>query len=469
MSSPSTATASPGCSITGNPEIYGLGIRVSFYLLWFSLTLSRWIPSPELFLVVLGTHFVFAMAVFFGLVITAANARTLSAAEVYVTIMLISALACYERVPYCLWRMATAFRRELDNRVYYFHHGLVGREDMAGPNIFVVTETSLLGCVVGLQLWFFISGVESGALYDTGTTPGGGRCVLREQSGFLFTASDLRSAGFRAVNIIIILVVVVGSIIVSLADRGLILPQNRRRKRKQKLTHLRLCLFKQMQTLIDLTVTPILIGAIEATLLWNRIPNANHATTTSQLIPLFLSITLLVFVLCQLLITLGESIRLPSYNSPSYSSSNTIEHIYSAIPRSPCTCGGPGCPTSSDGEKYSYPTTTSPSLSHPAATAARYPRRTQRIPPAPTVVSTSESSSSSSSSSDTSARTDKADSGASSSPPSLKGGGSPKKSSVDGDGKGGSGPPSPTKGGSSSGSGGGPKGPRPISGQGSSS
>lgn len=232
-----STTASSGCSISGNSEIYGLGIRVSFYLLWFSLTLSRWIPSPDLFLVVLGTHFVFATAVFFGLVITAANAKTLSAAEVYVTIMLISALTCYERVPYCIWRMATAFRKELDNRVYYFHHGLVGRENMAGPNIFVITETSLLGCVVGLQLWFFISGVESVALYDVGTAPGGARCALREQYGFLFTASDLRSAGFRALNIILILAVVIGSMVVSLADRGLILPQNKRRKRRQKLTY----------------------------------------------------------------------------------------------------------------------------------------------------------------------------------------------------------------------------------------
>ncbi|KAK0754679.1 hypothetical protein B0T18DRAFT_485091, partial [Schizothecium vesticola] len=388
MSGPSTATASPGCSISGNSEIYGLGIRVSFYLLWFSLTLSRWIPSPDLFLVVLGTHFVFATAVFFGLVITAANSRTLSAAEVYVTIMLISALTCYERVPYCIWRMATAFRKELDNRVYYFHHGLVGRENMAGPNIFVVTETSLLGCVVGLQLWFFISGVESGALYDAETTtPGGARCVVREQYGFLFTASDLQSAGFRALNIILILAVVIGSMVVSLADRGLILPQSRRRKRRQKLTHPRLCLFKQMQTLVDLTVTPILIGAIEATIIWNRIPNANHATTSSQLLPLFISITILLFVLCQLLISIGENIR-PTYHTThshsSSSSSNTTEHIYAATPpsSSPCTCGGPGCRTD---EKYSYPTTSNddhPSLSHPATAhmaaaaccSARYPR-----------------------------------------------------------------------------------------------
>lgn len=229
-----------------------------------------------------------------------------------------------------------------------------------------------------------------------------------------------------------------------------------------------------MQTTVDFIITPILIGAIEATLIWNRIPNANHATTSSQLIPLFLSITLLLFVLCQLLISIGENIRPPTHNhSSSDSSNNTTEHIYAPIP-SPCPCGRSGCRID-EKYSYSYPTTSSEDPSHPAAThttggyclAQRYPRRTRIPPPAPTVVSTSESSSSSS---DSSARTDKADSGASSSAPEPSSKGeSPKKGSVEGGSKGeGSGPPSPTKGGSSSGSGG-SKGPGPISGQSGSS
>lgn len=226
-----------------------------------------------------------------------------------------------------------------------------------------------------------------------------------------------------------------------------------------------------MQTTVDFIITPILIGAIEATLIWNRIPNANHATTSSQLIPLFLSITLLLFVLCQLLISIGENIRPPTYHHSSSSSDNTTEHIYASIPF-PCPCGRSGCGI--DEKYYSYPTTSSGDPSHPVATHTtggycseqRYPRRTRIPPPAPTVVSTLESSSSS----DSSARTDKADSGASSSAPHLSPkGGSPKKGSVEGGSKvGESWPRSPIKGGSSSGSGG-PKGPRPISGQSGSS
>jgi len=101
MSSPSddASNFSPSaCSIPGHASTYGLGIRISFYLLWFGMLLAHSL-SPVLFfssgfraeIPLRVAHLIIAYAVFIGLAMeTSSPARDFQAAEVYVTSLVLS-------------------------------------------------------------------------------------------------------------------------------------------------------------------------------------------------------------------------------------------------------------------------------------------------------------------------------------------------------------------------------------------
>ncbi|KAK4453818.1 hypothetical protein QBC34DRAFT_194351 [Podospora aff. communis PSN243] len=296
------------CAVVGKPEFYGVGIRASFYLLWFGMTLARWIWDPTLFLLLLSTHFIFASGVFVGLVISLATLTVLSAAEVYVLLLLVSAFSCYVRLPYYIWRVATIFRPDLDCGFYYHHLGFRDRGDMAGPYVFGVAETGLLMSLIGTHLWLWSSGVDSNALYANGRAADGSVCELQKQVGFAFKPGDLASTGFRAFNAVIIFAVAGGTVVTALADAGWIASEaesrsrrrRRRRRERRKMRDARLELLRKLQTTCDMTVTPIIVSAVELTIYWNDIPNVNTANTTAQLIPLFLSLVLTTMVVVQL-------------------------------------------------------------------------------------------------------------------------------------------------------------------------
>jgi len=223
------------CTVDGKPELYGVGIRVSFYLIWFGITLARWIRDPTLFLLLLGTHFVFATSVFLGLLITMTTTTTtsLTAAEIYLVMVLVSGLPCYVRVPYYAWRAATAFKEDLDSGCYYYHPGMrnIPPSDRTGPYMFGAFETGLMACLVGMQLWFWCAGIDDGNLYvgerEGGGEGGGGeRCALLQQSGFVFRPADLQSPGYRAFNAILIFAVAGGTFVTALADAGWIVSRD---------------------------------------------------------------------------------------------------------------------------------------------------------------------------------------------------------------------------------------------------
>jgi len=238
------STNTTQCTIIDKPEFYGLGIRISFYLLWFGLTIARWIHDPNMFLVLLGTHFMFACSVFFGLIAGLANSAGLSAAEVYLDMLFVSGLACYARIPYYTWRVATAFRAELDSGFYYYHLGLRERMQEMGPSIFAFLETGLMACTIAVQLWFWCVGVESASFHNNGKDSTGQYCELQQQVGFVFRPAELRSPGFRAFNSILMFAVMGGTIVVELAEQGCISSEGgssrraRRRRRCRRLQNI---------------------------------------------------------------------------------------------------------------------------------------------------------------------------------------------------------------------------------------
>ncbi len=247
------------CSIVGIPALHGIGIRLSLYLLWFGFLLSIWIPQPSTFLVLLATHTVIVWAIYIGLVATVATASSsgVTAAEVYVTILLVSGIVVYARIPYCVWRVVTCFRDDLNPGFYYYHFGqrewemTAERESGGRNNLFAFIEWVFLFAVLGLQLWFWCSGVESDALSlrqayaMTGKNSGGGKEFVgceeqRQQVGFLFAQAELRNPVFRALNVVVVFAVVVLTILVNAKDAAMCGSITRARSRRQRRRRLRM-------------------------------------------------------------------------------------------------------------------------------------------------------------------------------------------------------------------------------------
>ena len=95
------------CKIKGNSDMYGLGIRLGFYLLWYGAILARWMAPSEIKSVGYTTD-VFVAATFLALIIlTAEDVESLQPVETYIVLLLMFG-AYLALVPMYLWRLVTA-------------------------------------------------------------------------------------------------------------------------------------------------------------------------------------------------------------------------------------------------------------------------------------------------------------------------------------------------------------------------
>ncbi|KAL2152619.1 hypothetical protein VTH82DRAFT_5803 [Thermothelomyces myriococcoides] len=78
----------PVCTILGTPDLYGMGIRISFYLLWFFILIGERCHEHHA-QVLRAVELVLAYSVFLGLAV-AVSAGNVFAAEVYIALLLIS-------------------------------------------------------------------------------------------------------------------------------------------------------------------------------------------------------------------------------------------------------------------------------------------------------------------------------------------------------------------------------------------
>ena len=77
-----------------------------------------------------------------------------------------------------------------------------------GCDLLAITEFLLLLIICGFQLWFWCSGIIGAAKRRDEKLCG-------KQYGFLFAKADLDSVGFRAFNIAVVLIVLVGGLVMS--------------------------------------------------------------------------------------------------------------------------------------------------------------------------------------------------------------------------------------------------------------
>ncbi|PMD49578.1 uncharacterized protein K444DRAFT_577322 [Hyaloscypha bicolor E] len=264
--------AAPGCNFSGHQDMYGLGIRIGFYCLWFGTVLASWVARGEFRLMKL-TYFFFVGAIFLA-VIFQTTKNTLLPVETYIVLLL--AFGGYLNVvPLYLWKGFTWCEPRMDPSRY--PRASTGR-------IFQLMNFTLMIALSVFQLWFWIRRVNAAASDG---------CV---EFGFFFAQLQLNGKGFVVANILFhfsLLFTCIGVVGFILAKQyGLY--EGRRHKRIGKRQKYSL---QRLQAISDTIVASVLVTAIELLIRWNGIQGVNSVSTSGQTIPMIVGIGLVARVL----------------------------------------------------------------------------------------------------------------------------------------------------------------------------
>jgi hypothetical protein len=173
------------CEVSGTSDMYGLGIRVGFYLQWMSSPATAWIAPGETNSLRTANAF-FISATFIGLIIeTALN--HLDVVEIYV-ILLLGFGAQYSWLITTLWRVATHFNAAWDPTRHM-------RAPIPSTMYWFLYNTVQIAQII-FQLWFW--------LYKIPRT--NNECA---RFGFAFFKVKLTSNGFRIFNVVVMVVLLV--------------------------------------------------------------------------------------------------------------------------------------------------------------------------------------------------------------------------------------------------------------------
>ena len=265
----------------GDESMYGLGIRIGFYLLWFGAVLAGWIARRDTPLV-RGVLLLYVAATFLGLIIQVSN-NALTAVEVYLVLLLVYG-AYYAYIPLYLWRLASGCSPFWDPSRW---------PRVAPGRTYSAVNFVLLVAITCFQLWFWTTGLNS---IPSTATPG---CP---EWAFFFAAVQLRNPLFIALNIVIAVVLLVCCVAHLCLEVGMIKPPRWLRKkvrkarkrgiRDQRRFHLHL-----LQTVFRVTVAGLMVAAVELTLQNNNFVGVYESSTSAQLIPLIVASGLLGHIL----------------------------------------------------------------------------------------------------------------------------------------------------------------------------
>jgi hypothetical protein len=177
------------CEISGNSDMYGLGIRVGFYVQWLSSPIAAWIAPEEASGLRTANAF-FVSATFLGLIIeTVLN--DLDVTEIYIVLLLAFGTQ-YIFLFVMLWRIVTGFHSRWDP-TRFMKTPTPSTTFWLGYSLLQVAE-------LVFQLWFWI--------YKIPRTDNG--C---ERFGFAFFKVALTSNGFRIFNIILMAALLVLTVV----------------------------------------------------------------------------------------------------------------------------------------------------------------------------------------------------------------------------------------------------------------
>jgi len=201
----------PGvCPFSGNADMYGLGIRIGFYLQWYGRILATTIAKSQIEGLRVSNS-LFVAATFLALLIQASS-NSLRLVEIYIVLLLTFGGYLYF-VPLYAWKLLTGCSTRWDPSRY--PRGRVGK-------LFNTLNFLLLVSVSVFQLWFWTTAV-------LGSDSAG--CV---EYGFLFGSTPLNGRAFVALNIVLYLLLLLFCAgILGITARKKIIGAERKRSRNR--------------------------------------------------------------------------------------------------------------------------------------------------------------------------------------------------------------------------------------------
>ncbi|KAF5877172.1 uncharacterized protein Bfra_001535 [Botrytis fragariae] len=292
FSSNSTLSMSQICIIDGNSDIYGLGIRIGYYLQWYASLLAS-APRGSSGKVALGevqslslSIFLFSLATFLALI---TQTSTLKLAEVYIILLFIVGYHYYF-IPK-MFMALLSFIKQLFNK---------GEKDETGQKKHRSWEfnflVGLFFCAIScFQLWFW-----GGHFQDRK-----GKSNTCPNFGFGFIRVDLENIAFRAFNItywILLLILSFGILWNSwnvYIQKGQASKDHFSSSSSSSLKSGRSSTrsLKESNSISDFIgfgilfiFTAVMIFAIEKSIMWNQIARVTTLAEAGQLIPLFIGL-----------------------------------------------------------------------------------------------------------------------------------------------------------------------------------
>lgn len=189
-----TPTMAPTCNFPGNSDMYGLGIRVGYYLQWYGGLIAAWICPLEIPTLRM-TYSFFVASTFLALLIQVTEEANIQVVEIYITLLFTFGSSLL-LLPILLWRIVTRCRSRFDPSRF--------ARAPSGSRASNFLNSLLLVAVLAFQTWFWISRVPRSGMSTC------------SQYGFLFTRIPLDSMGFRVLNLtlsLLLLLIVLGFLI----------------------------------------------------------------------------------------------------------------------------------------------------------------------------------------------------------------------------------------------------------------
>ncbi|KAI1763553.1 hypothetical protein GGR53DRAFT_467202 [Hypoxylon sp. FL1150] len=251
------------CEINGHADVYGLGIRLGFYLQWFGVILASWIAPSEVHSI-RHANAIFLAATLLSLI---ALRDALAVPESYVVLLFLFGSTLYA-IPKVLLRYAVRCCGPRCALATYSTSPPRRKTFGFLWSVLVLAETFFL-------LWFTFTRVA--------TLEEEGRCV---RYGFLFAKMRLHGEGFLH-----LFLGVLGFLMVS-AFIGLMVPDlvAMQPRRVQVEPDSRFQTFRLLESFTELYVTVVVTIGIEVSIMWNNIRGVGAVNTTGQLIPLLIGI-----------------------------------------------------------------------------------------------------------------------------------------------------------------------------------
>ncbi|KAF0317522.1 hypothetical protein K4K61_007196 [Colletotrichum sp. SAR11_59] len=288
------------CQVQGRPDLYGLGLRVAFYIQWYGAIIVEYLEVadlPDIRLIGL----LFSAAAFFGLIVKVTVA-TLQPADVYIVFLLAMGIYFF-LVPLYIWKALTCFNP-------YWNPFRWAKEDPSPA--FKGLSFTLLLALTALGIWFWCSFVPENPCSSS-------------QCGFFFSCVKLGNKAFVAFNAILCFAILLVCVVVLLLKMGWKIPLWRQRRKKRRIRAVHVMLVKEIKTLSNIAVAATLTAAVELAISWNHIQDVNNISDVVQMLPLFISAGFLVRILFLHFAGANESSDSSEEDSDGESSSDMTE------------------------------------------------------------------------------------------------------------------------------------------------